>query len=125
MPTFSTKLPSASWQRKLQTGSAIIHHVSRNQPQSSASTSRSSFVNGKDDTTTESCSSFIQGEVSAWFCHQMMAREINYFVNALLIVMVQADCKNHLLITSFITPAHQIDGKNRFLIPSLLIKLLF
>jgi hypothetical protein len=41
--------------------------------------------------------------ISAWFCHQMMAREINYFVNALLIVMAQADCKNHLLITSFIT----------------------
>jgi hypothetical protein len=45
----------------------------------------------------------------------------------LLIVMARADCKNHLLITSFITdwPAHQIDGKNRFLIPSLLIILLF
>jgi hypothetical protein len=45
----------------------------------------------------------------------------------LLIVMAQADCKNHLLMTSFVTdwPAHQIDGKNRFLIPSLLIKLLF
>jgi hypothetical protein len=36
--------------------------VSRNQPQSAASTSCSSFVNGKDDTTTESRSSFIQGE---------------------------------------------------------------
>jgi hypothetical protein len=33
----------------------------------------------------------------------MMAREINYFVDALLIVMAQADCKNHLLITSFVT----------------------
>jgi hypothetical protein len=33
----------------------------------------------------------------------MMAREINYFVNALLIVMVQADCKNHMLMQSFIT----------------------
>jgi hypothetical protein len=41
--------------------------------------------------------------ISAWFCHQMMAREINYFVNALLIVMAQADCKNHLLMTSFVT----------------------
>jgi hypothetical protein len=41
--------------------------------------------------------------ISAWFSHQMMAREINYFVNALLIVMARADCKNHLLITSFIT----------------------
>jgi hypothetical protein len=41
--------------------------------------------------------------ISAWFSHQMMAREINYFVNALLIVMAQADCKNHLLITSFVT----------------------
>jgi hypothetical protein len=41
--------------------------------------------------------------ISAWFCHQMMARKINYFVNALLIVMAQADCKNHLLITSFVT----------------------
>jgi hypothetical protein len=30
-------------------------------------------------------------------------RKINYFVNALLIVMVQADCKNHLLMTSFVT----------------------
>jgi hypothetical protein len=36
--------------------------VSRNQPQLAASTSRSSFVNGKDDTTTESRSSFVQGE---------------------------------------------------------------
>jgi hypothetical protein len=25
--------------------------------------------------------------ISACFCHQMMARDINYFVNALLIVM--------------------------------------
>jgi hypothetical protein len=33
----------------------------------------------------------------------MMAHEINYFVNALLIVMAQADCKNHLLMPSFIT----------------------
>ncbi len=62
MPTFSMKLPSASWQQKLQIRSAIIHHVSRNQPQSAASTSRSSFINGKDDTTTESCSSFVQGK---------------------------------------------------------------
>jgi hypothetical protein len=62
MPTFSMKPPSASWQWKLQIRSAIIHHVSRNQPQSAASTSHSSFVNGKDDTTTESCSSFIQGK---------------------------------------------------------------
>jgi hypothetical protein len=29
----------------------------------------------------------------------MMAREINHFVNALLIVMAQADCKNQLLMT--------------------------
>ena len=62
MPTFSTKPPSASWQRKLQIRSAIIHHVSRNQPQSAASTSRSSFVNGEDDTTTKSRSSFVQGK---------------------------------------------------------------
>jgi hypothetical protein len=62
MPTFSTKPPSASWQQKLQIRSAIIHHVSRNQPQSAASTSHSSFVNGKDDTTTKSHSSFIQGK---------------------------------------------------------------
>jgi hypothetical protein len=62
MPTYSTKPPSASWQRKLQIRSAIIHHVSRNQPQLPASTSPSSFVNGKDDTTTESHSSFIQGK---------------------------------------------------------------
>jgi hypothetical protein len=61
MATFSTKLPSASWQWKLQIRSAIIH-VSRNQLQSAASTSRSSFVNGEDDTTTESHSSFIQGK---------------------------------------------------------------
>jgi hypothetical protein len=62
MPTFSTKPPSASWQQKLQIRSAIIHHVSRNQPQSATSTSHSSFVNGKDDTTTKSHSSFIQGK---------------------------------------------------------------
>jgi hypothetical protein len=62
MPTFSMKPPSASWQRKLQIKSAIIHHVSMNQLQSAASTSCSSFVNGKDDTTTKSCSSFIQGK---------------------------------------------------------------
>jgi hypothetical protein len=36
-------------------------------------------------------------------CHQMMVREINYFVNALLIVLARADCKNHLLMTSFVT----------------------
>jgi hypothetical protein len=41
--------------------------------------------------------------ISAWFCHQMMVRKINYFVNALLIVMAQADCNNHLLMTSFVT----------------------
>jgi hypothetical protein len=62
MPTFSMKLPSTSWQWKLQIRSAIIHHVSRNQPQSAASTSRSSFNNGKDDTTTKLCSSFVQGK---------------------------------------------------------------
>jgi hypothetical protein len=42
-------------------------------------------------------------KIYAWFCHQMMACKINYFVNALQIVMAQADCKNHLLMTSFIT----------------------
>jgi hypothetical protein len=36
--------------------------VSRNQLQSATSTSRSSFINGEDDTTTESRSSFIQGK---------------------------------------------------------------
>ncbi len=56
------KLASTSRQWKLQIRSAIIHHMSRNQPQSAASTSRSSFVNGEDDTTTESQSSFVQGK---------------------------------------------------------------
>jgi hypothetical protein len=36
--------------------------VSRNQAQSAASTSCSSFVNGEDDTTAKSHSSFIQGK---------------------------------------------------------------
>jgi hypothetical protein len=42
----------------------VCNHPPRvqNQPQSAASTSRSSFVNGKDDITTESHSSFIQGK---------------------------------------------------------------
>jgi hypothetical protein len=36
--------------------------VSRNQPQSTSSTSSSSFINREDDTTTKSYSSFIQGK---------------------------------------------------------------